>query len=396
MRPLLIARKHLVESLRQPRVLVLGLGLPVAFMLIFGLAFGQGDANETFDLAYVDQDGGELAQAYLSGIENLTYDDGIDLVRLVRVGSEAEAVEGLQARRQDALLLIPQGFTEGLTATTQTAPGGPAGLGQPQTTTTPPAGTHVTVRGDPSFPQFAALSGILESYTAEFERGATGQDPVLQVRSDMVTSRELTGFDFIAPGLMVFAILNLAPQSAAMLARESELGTLDRIRQSPTRAFHLLTGVAGAQLVLAMLSLALMLVTARLMGFQNQGSYLAAYVIALAAAFSVIGLGMIIAAFARTQQEAANLGVLVAIPGSFLSGSFFTIPGVELFTIGERTIRLYDVLPTTHAVDALRLVLTFGNRLEEVAFSLGALVVLSGAFFALGVALYSRTRLRPQ
>lgn len=396
MKPLLIARKSLLEAIRQPRTLALGLGLPVAFMLIFGLAFGQDDSNQTRSVAVLDQDGGDLARAYVDGLDNLTFDDGTDLVMVRRFATEEQGLEGVRSRDMDALLVIPQGFTEGLTPTTQSQPGGPAGLGQPQTTTAPPGGTSVQLRGDPSFGGYGVIASILDGYTAAFERQATGREPVLEVRQEVVTSRDLTQFDFIAPGLMVFAILNLAPQAASALARESELGTLDRIRQSPTRALHLLGGVALSQLALAAVSLGLMLLTARLMGFHNQGSYLAAYGIALLAAFAVVGLGMVIAAFARTQQEAANLGILVAVPGSFLSGAFFPLPGIDFFQLGRHTVGLYDLLPTTHAVDALRNVLTFGAPLEDVTFSLAALALLSALFFAVGVALYRRSRLAPQ
>ena len=396
MNPLLIARKHLRESLRQPRTLALGLGLPMAFMLIFGLAFGQDEGAQTYQVAVLDRDGGDLARRYVEGLDALVHDDGTALVQVVRVRDEAEGLQGVEKRTHDAFLVLPDGFTEGLTPTPGTQPGGPAGLGPAQPTMAPPAGTRVDLRGDPSFSDYGAVSRIVKGYTAAFEARATGRDPAVEVQEQPAVSRELTQFDLIAPGLMVFAILNLAPQAAGMLAREGELGTLDRIRQSPTRALHLLAGVALAQLVLAAVSLGLMLATARLMGFHNQGSYAAGYAIALGAAFAVVGLGMLIAAFARTQQEAANLGILVSVPGSFLSGSFFPVPGVDLFRVAGETVGLYHLLPTTHAVSAMRSVLTYGRALDEVAFSLAALALLSALFFALGAALYRRTRLAPQ
>lgn len=392
MNPLLIARKQLKEAFRQPRVVALGLGLPVAFMVIFGLAFGGDDGAQTYGVALVDQDGGDLAARYADGLDALTYEDGTDLVRVVRVATLEEGLAQVREIELDALVILHEGFTEGLTPTQGTAPGGPAGALQ-QPATRPPPGTHVELRGDPSFSRYGPASGVVSSYTAEFERRATRSEPVLEVREEVVVSTELTEFDYIAPGLMVFAILNLAPQAAVALARESELGTLDRIRQSPTSALRLLSGVALAQLVLAAVSLALMLVAAHLMGFHNQGDYLDAYGIALAAGIAVLGLGMVIAAFARTQQEAQNIGILVSVPGSFLSGSFFPIPDVPLFTLRERVVGLYDLLPTTHAVDAMRAILTHGRALGDVTFSLAALALLSLGFFALGATLYRRTRL---
>jgi ABC-2 type transport system permease protein len=254
----------------------------------------------------------------------------------------------------------------------------------------------VTVKGDPGSVGFTAAKQIVDAYTQAFAARASGQPPLVRLEAQAITADSLTQFDFIAPGLMVYAIIAMAPQAAAALARETELKTIDRIRASPLRAVDLLGGVALAQLALACVSLTLMLVAAHLMGFHNQGSYASAFVITLGAAVAVVGIGLVIAAFAKTQQEAANIGVLVSVPGSFLSGAFFPIPGVNLFTVGETTVGLYDVLPTTHAVRAMRDVMTFGKGLDAVAGGLAAMALLALLFFATGIVLYRRNRLAPE
>lgn len=391
--------KTLKEAIRQPRNLAIGLGLPVAFMVIFGLAFGGEDAaNATYEIAVLDHDDGAASEAYVSGLANLTYDDGTPLVRTTRVTDLADARRQLEDRTFHALVELPANFTAGLTPGSQPVP--PATpLGQPSSRPTPPPGTSITLRGDPSTQRYNAASQVIAAYTQEFAARAGGGEPLVAVESDAVLSQELTDFDFIAPGLMVFAILNLAPQAAGILARETELKTLDRLKASPARAATVLAGVVAAQLVLAAVSLALMLGAAAAMGFHNQGSYGVAYLIALMAAVPVAGIGMVIASFARTQQEAANFGVLVSVPASFLSGSFFVVPGIELFRLGSRSVGLYDLLPTTHAVDLMRDVMTFGRGLDDVgavAYPLAALAILGLAYFAVGAALYARFRLRPE
>lgn len=393
MRLLLVAEKSLKESIRQRRNLAIGLGLPVMFMLIFGLAFGAGATTKTFDVATLDQDGGDAARSYLEGLANLAYDDGTPVLKLTPYVDEANARRDVQARDQDALLVIPDGFTEGLQPG-QRSTGGVAGVGaQPQPT--PPPGTSVRLEGDPGSPDYGIVSRIVEGYTAAFEARATGREPVIGVEEEEVTSSSLTTFDRLAPGLMVFAVLNLVPGAAATLARESELGTLERVRQSPTRALELLGGVALAQIVLASVSVALMLLTAKLLGFHNQGSYAVAYVVALGAGLAVVGLGMVVAAFARTQQEAANIGVLISVPSSFLSGAFFELPPVPLFTAGGIEWGLYDLIPTTHAVEAMRAVLTFGRGFADVGGTIAVLGVLALLLFGIGVGLYKRQRLAP-
>ena len=386
---LLIAGKTLREAWRQPKNLVIILGLPLAFMLIFGFAFGSDDPT-TYELGVVDRDGGGLAGAYLEGLGELAYDDGTPMFALTMT-DEAAARDALARGDQDALLLIPANFSANAVPAAPEDGGPVPPLTQPQTGPPSAAGAVATLVGDPSRPTFQAASQIVAGYSAAFAEGVSGARPAVATRTEAVTAAELTDFDYIAPGLMVFAILNLMPLVAATLARESETKTLDRIRMSPTGALPLLLGVSLAQLALAVVSLALMFVAADLMGFHNQGSYLDAYLFALVAGVSVIGLGLVIASFARTQQEAANFGVLVSVPTSFLSGSFFPVP--PLLVNG---FSVYDLLPTTHAVTALRQMLTLGRPLSEAGDELLALAVLSAIFFVVGVTLYARTRLRAE
>jgi hypothetical protein len=79
----------------------------------------------------------------------------------------------------------------------------------------------------------------------------------------------------------------------------------------------------------------------------------------------------------------------------FLTGAIFPIPSVTLFEIAGQPIALYDFLPPRHAVIALNKILTLGAGLEEVAYELVALVVLSILYFAVGTWIFQRRQMRP-
>ncbi len=198
----------------------------------------------------------------------------------------------------------------------------------------------------------------------------------------------LLGFDQVAPGLMLFAVLLLVGHTASSLAREWELGTLHRYRLARTGAWPLVVGTSLGHLLLACVAFAAMLGLAGLMGFQNHGSYLDAYVVVLATAASVLGLGMAIAGLARSRDEAANLSLLLVIPLGFLSGAFFPIPGAALFGLN-----LYDLLPSTHALAALHGVLTDGQSLAQVGVQLAWLAGLGVVYLGLGALVFARRRL---
>ena len=109
---------------------------------------------------------------------------------------------------------------------------------------------------------------------------------------------------------------------------------------------------------------------------------------------SIVGIGLMVASVSRTAMQAFLIANFPLALCMFFSSAVFPIPRVPLFTVGGRSIGLYDVLPPTHAVAALNKILTFGAGPGEVVFELAALSVLSVTYFALGVWLFKRTHLR--
>jgi len=179
------------------------------------------------------------------------------------------------------------------------------------------------------------------------------------------------------------------------VAREVEDGTLRRLQITRMTAFDLLGGTSLTLIIVGVIAELLALATAMALGFRSYGPLWVAVLVGVATSVSVIGVGMIVAAFSRTVSQAfviANfpLGVFM-----FLSGAIFPIPSVTLFEIAGQPIALCDFLPPRHAVIALNKILTLGSGLDEVAYELVALVVLSVLYFAAGTWIFQRRHLRP-
>ena len=105
-------------------------------------------------------------------------------------------------------------------------------------------------------------------------------------------------FDFLAPGMMLFAILLLATTVAASLTREVEKGTLARLRISKMRSFDMLFGALIPWSIVAAIQVLILLTVALIMGFNWQGglnSILLAMFIGVIGGIGSIALGMIIA-----------------------------------------------------------------------------------------------------
>jgi ABC-2 type transport system permease protein len=406
-----IAVKDFKELIRDKRGLFFILLFPIFFMMIFGFAFGgMGQQNTPHNIAIVNYDEGTTLPTggnfnFGNNLTNLIKESSYDNndVKLFNVTetSESQADSLLKQRTVDAELIIPSNFSASMASQIANS----TGLTNGNNTVSSPI-----IRGDEGYSNFFASESALSSVITEYQTGTVtyyknqiaGTPGAVPVKYVNITVQGISGtqsftqFDFLAPGMMVFAILLLATTIAAILTREVESGTLERLKMSKMRSFDLLFGglipwslVAGAQVVI-------LLIVAVLLGLHWQGgitSVILATIIGIIGGVASIALAMIIASFAKNDRQAANLGTLIVVPISFLVGAFFPLPQVFISVLGH-SFQVYELIPWTHTLNALRGVLLYGEGLNAVAFQIELSLILTVILFIIGVFLYSRTRLR--
>lgn len=416
MKFLSIAVKDSKELLRDRRGFIFILLFPILFMLVFGFAFGgMGQSNTPYNLAIVNYDEPAVIPVSNESInfgDNLTQlltdakyqNSDVHLFNVTKM-SESEADQLLKTRKIDAELIIPKNFSESAVALinyTILSTTNPQAISQssPSNVT-----STLIIRGDTGFINFGASQGILVGVLAQYQneivtqtqnivRGTPGAQPVTFLNSKVepiAGTQNFTFFDFIAPGMIVFAILLLATTVAASLTREVENGTLARLKLSKMSGFDLLLGGLIPWSLIVMAQVVILLVVAISIGFHWQGgtnSILMAIIIGVIGGIASIALGMIIAAFAKNDRQAANLGTLITVPTSFLIGAFFPLPNAGIYGV-----QFNEILPWTHTLAALRSTLTYGGS-GDVLYQIGISAVLTVILFIIGVALFSRTRLR--
>ena len=473
-----IATKGIKEAVRDRKGLAMLLVFPMAFMLVFGFAFGGTEGENTpHEIAVLNYDTGTVlyhnntteqmnfGNNFTQLLEELKYEDSdVHLFHLNNV-SEERAEDMLSDRDIACIVIIPANFSNALRAvindTVRTEITSNIGEtmvgmnvtgwnattgtyyydienntlyldGEPVNTTMPfgfegypanyslPVVENITaeliIKGDTGYIGFGMaqgiISGILEQYENEVRSKAKEEvsgyfDAAEQIPNDFVYSKvkgiagteSFTTFDYQAPGIIVFALLLLVVGVAGTLAREVEHGTLERLKITKMKSFDLLFGTLIPWTLIAIAQVFILFLVAIAMGYHWQGGITT---IALAIAIGVMGgissisLGLLVAAFSRSEKHADNLGMLVAVPMSFIVGAFFSLPRAVIGEFFGRTFQVYDVLPWTHTVNALRSVLTFGGGLGDVIYDIAMMAVLTVILFVLGVICFSKTRLRAE
>jgi len=133
-------------------------------------------------------------------------------------------------------------------------------------------------------------------------------------------------------------------------AANRENGVLRRYRATPLRPAVYLVASVAMYLVVALLGMAILVVTGKLVfGLRIAGSWLdvlAAFVLCALAFYSV---GYLVASLAPTARLAQVVGMVVFFPMMFLSGA-----GLPLQLLPESLRRVSDFLPLTYVVRLLQ------------------------------------------
>ncbi len=360
----LIARKYLIESAREPGLLALILAMPLFFMVINAVAYAAPRLT-TYPILVVAGDA--RAEPLIATLAAQRYADGRPTFT-VGYTQDRQSDEALKSGAAAALVVF--------------APGDSGQL-------------SVTVRGDATAMRFILASALLDRTLGPAIDAARGKPVVARLAPvPLQALAPQNDFDAYAPGMMVFGVLLIIPQAAMLLARERRTGTLRRLRLTPLRPWQLLSGATLSQMVMGAAQVILMFAAAMVLGFHNRGSLLLAVGIGILLSFGAIGLGMIVACFVEDDNQALNVGATFTMLQVFISGSFFAMPALTLFTIGGYEIGAFDFIPASHGLLALQQVLIGGAGLSEVAFRIAAMTVLSVVYFAAGVWVFGRAQMR--
>ena len=379
--------KSIREQWRAPLVLFLTLIFAPLIIYLYSLFF-PGEGSTVYSILILNQDSGVQANGVsfhaIDGIEdalkNVTYADGSPMLRIKEAGYFNEVESMLRERKALVYIIIPEGFSRTMK---DTHPGN-----NPEPIT-------LTFGGDLTNPYYAVAAVLatsaVDSYVQQ-EYGITW--PVSYVEKPLEGSGTRTEFEIYVPGILIFASIMLVFTAAMTITREVEAGTLKRLAISRMKTFDLLGGTSLTLLIVGITAELLTFLTAIALGFQSNGPLWLAFLVGTLCSLSIIGVGMLLAAFSKTVSQAFILANFPLGIFMFFSGAMFPMPSDTLFEIAGRGFGLCDLIPARHAVDALNKIMTLGLGFKDVTYELTALIVLTLVYFMSGVWFFRKRQMQ--
>ncbi|MGE5550895.1 MAG: ABC transporter permease [Bacteroidota bacterium] len=323
------------------------MAFPVIFILIFGAVFsGNQDATYNIGLAYAKDD--RLAAGVAQGFKAVK-------VFYVTEGSLEDELAALKKGDRSIVVEIPDG----------------AGLKAFQ-------GDKVTVPVyyDAGKEQYARmLYSIVSEMLNEAERRLTGRPRLLEATLKPYQAQEHKYIDFLLPGILAMALMQLGLFGAFDLLSLREQKVLKGLGATPLPRLYVLGAEVLVRLLLSLVQLSLIVsIGVTVFGVSVTGHWPSIVGIVILGAMTFTSMGYMLTSFSRTVEAGQGLVQLVQFPMMFLSGIFFPIEIMPKFLAP-----VVKAMPLTYLGDALRQVMVGMSPqyplLLEVGILAGWLVV---------------------
>ncbi len=192
-------------------------------------------------------------------------------------------------------------------------------------------------------------------------------------------STGMSHFEYLLPGVMGYAIIYMGMIVALALVEYRKSGLLKRIQATPVSPSVYLGSHIIANMIIATVQGLIVLLVARLLGFEPLGGLVGLLLAALfmvLLAISVVGLGLITASVSKDTGAAGGLSVIYIVPMMMF--------GALLAVFNEMTRNIARFMPNYYVSDSLSVIFHTGRVSDPVIWQ--NLLILAGISLVIIVA----------
>ncbi|MBN2320266.1 MAG: ABC transporter permease [Acidobacteria bacterium] len=319
-----LLKSRMREFVREPETIFWVYGFPVLIALGLGIAF----SNRPADRVFVDVVQHARAEVI---VEDLRRDPGFD----VAIHEESECRERLRLGKS-VIVVVP--------------------------------GDGISYLYDPTRPESVLARQRVDD---TLQRAAGRSDPI-ETEDRHVTEPGNRYIDFLIPGLLGMNLLGGSLWGVGYAIVDMRVRKLlKRLTATPMKRTHFLVALVGGRLVF-MIPEMIVILSAGVLFFDVpiRGSIFSIFILALLAASSFTGMGLLVACRAKKLETVSGLMNLIQLPMYLLSGVFFSpdrFPDLMQIPI--------QALPLTQFNYAMREIILEGSSIFSQGWSLGIIAL---------------------
>ncbi len=359
MKPTAIALKDTLLRFRDRNALLYMLAAPLLIGLIMGAAFGGQDDGTSpvyaLPVAVVNADDGPLGQTFvdiLGDIRVETAEGQQPLFTLTMPGDPQAARALVEEGQARGALILPPEFSAALQE--PEAPAARIELYTDPTATVSPvilqsvvrritlgfesaslgarlASEELTAAAQANPSLAPALADLPQAIAAARQRFAAEQTPEkrIHLRKETVgTAREFDVMGYFMPSMAIFFLMFTVFAGTRSILEEEKQGTLSRLMTAPISTAAILLGKIGGTLLTGILQMGILVFVSALLFGVHWGAPLGVALLTFSTVTAAGGLGALVAAFARDDNQAGILGTVLALVFGILGGNFVVLQGI--------------------------------------------------------------------
>jgi ABC-2 type transport system permease protein len=355
---LAVARKEVVQILRDSRSLIIVVMMPVILVLLFG--YGVNLDLKGLPVYVYDRDGSQQSQDLLKRFQASAYFDVVKVVNdypaLARSLDDGHAKMGI---------VVPWDFSQRLRD------------GRP---------TQVQALVDGTDDNTANVligyaQALVQGYSSEIQldwlrkRGRVSQPSSISVETRTWYNEDLESSAFIVPGVLALVMSVIgAFLTSLTIAREWERGTMEQLISTPVTPAEIMLGKLVPYFIIGMFDVIVCALLA-IYWFQVpfRGSFFTLLVSSAMFMVVVLSLGFFISVIAKSQLAASQIALLITFLPAFLLSGF-------LYAIEQMPIVLQwitRILPARYYVSVLKKIFLKGTPTALLAADLVPLAVFT-------------------
>jgi len=302
---------------------------PILFIFLFGMIFSGGAGNVNFDLGIVVEEQGIFAETFIASLKQSE-------VFTIYQGSLDAELEALAGRRRNAVLALPQ-----------------IQLGPQFSSGDQPSEVIVPVYYDASSQANKVPLFMLGEIFNHVERGIQNRPRIFAIDARPVQSEALSDIDYLLPGILAMALMQLGLFGSLRLVYLRERKVLKSLGATPLPRVQIVFSEIVIRLLMAAIQTSLIILIGHFVfDVQIVGSWWQVLATVLFGAFVFVSIGYMLVTFAKTEESGNGIIQVVQFPMMFLSGIFFQLEFLPPFLAP-----VVKAIPLTYLGDLLRSVL---------------------------------------
>jgi ABC-2 type transport system permease protein len=388
-----ITLKDLTQILRNRMTFLFLLIMPIAFTLLFGLAFG-GSSNQSSDarlpVGLLNQDNSAISMQLQTLLTNSM------VIRLDTTSGRSESdLAGLVgSNKLAAALIIPSGYSQSVRS------GSPLKLGfyaDPSQASTTTVESELLVASNrlASAVRTANIAAKVTDNPTIFDPAlaqalATWQNPPIKVSitsgvSSKPQNQNILSMAQSSPAMMIqFAIAGLLT-AATVIVNERKTRALQRLLTTSTSRFQILMGHYLAIFSLIFVQFLLLMLFGQFLHVNYLRLPLATLLVALITAICIAALGLLIGVLAKSEEQAIVFSLIPMFVLSGLGGAW-----VPLEYTGAAFQAIGHISPVAWAMDGFKNITARGLGFSSVLLPVAAVFGYAIVFFALALWRFQR------